>query len=191
MHIELTDHLRCPVAHEQSFLVLLPERMEGRLVTAGTLGCPVCGWGAAWTDSIPDFGGGTPGAGRPAFDAGGAVALLGLDGPGGWLALAGRAGALAGELAALLPGVGLVAVNPAADVLPDATLSVLRTAAWPLKHHALRGVIVGGDAAAMGPAALASVLPGLRAVGEGTSPPLGAGDELLAEADGVWVVRKG
>ncbi len=191
MHIELTDHLRCPVDHEESFLVLLPERMDGRLVPVGTLGCPVCGWDAGWTDGIPDFGGGTPGAGHPQFDAAGAVALLGIDGPGGWLALAGRAGALAAELAELLPGIGIVAVNPATEISPDNVLSVLRTAAWPLKRHALRGVIVGADAEALAGAALASVLPGLRAVGEGTSPPLGTGDELLAGAGGVWVVRKG
>jgi hypothetical protein len=191
MHIELTDHLRCPMSHEESFVVLLPDRMEGRLVTAGHLGCPTCGWGTAWTDAIPDFGGGTPGEGGPAFDAAAALALLGLEGPGGWLALAGRAGALARDLVELLPGVGIVAVNPPAQLLPDAAINVIRSAVWPLKRHSMRGVVVGGDAAAQAPHALASALPGLRVAGEGTPPPLGVGDELLADAGGVWVIRKG
>lgn len=191
MHIELTDHLRCPMSHDESFVVLLPDRMDGRLVTAGHLGCPVCGWGTAWTDAVPDFGGGTPAEGAPAFDAAAAVALLGLEGPGGWLALVGRAGALASDLTALLPGVGVVAVNPPEDVTSDAAINVLRSGAWPLKRHAMRGVVVGADAMAMASHALRSALPGLRVVGEGAPPPLGVGDELLADAGGAWVIRKG
>lgn len=191
MHIELTDHLRCPMSHDESFVVLLPDRMDGRLVTAAHLGCPVCGWGTSWTDAIPDFGGGTPGAGAPAFDAAAALALLGLEGPGGWLALVGRAGALAGEMTTLLPGVGVVAVNPPEDVTPDPAINVVRSGAWPLKRHAMRGVVIGTDAAAMAPHAAASALPGLRVVGEGAPPTLGVGDELLADAGGAWVIRKG
>jgi len=191
MHIELTDHLRCPMSHDESFVVLLPDRMDGRLVTAGHLGCPVCDWGTSWTDAIPDYGGGTPGVGAPAFDAASALALLGLEGPGGWLALVGRAGALAGELTTLLPGVGVVAVNPPEGVVPDAAINVLRSGAWPLKRHGMRGVVIGADAAAMAPYALASALPGLRVAGEGSPPALGVGDELLADAGGAWVIRKG
>ncbi|MES1259236.1 MAG: hypothetical protein ABUL71_01480, partial [Gemmatimonadota bacterium] len=89
MHIELTDHLRCPQPHAEAFLVLLPDRMDQRRVIAGHLGCPICGWSAAWSDGIPDFGGGWDSTGAPPFDANGAHALLGLDGPGGWVALGG------------------------------------------------------------------------------------------------------
>lgn len=191
MHIELTDHLRCPMSHNESFVVLLPDRMDGRLVTAGHLGCPVCSWGTSWTNAIPDYGGGTPGTGAPAFDATAVLALLGLEGPGGWLALAGRAGALAGELTTLLPGVGVVAINPPEGVVSDAAINVLRSGAWPLKRHAMRGVVIGADATAMAPSALASALPGLRVAGEGSPPALGVGDELLADAGGAWVIRKG
>ena len=42
MFIELTDQLRCPADHPESFLVLIPDEMEGRRVVRGTLGCPVC-----------------------------------------------------------------------------------------------------------------------------------------------------
>ena len=48
MFIELTDHLRCPADHEEAFLVLLPDQMDGRAVRGGALGCPVCGWIRIW-----------------------------------------------------------------------------------------------------------------------------------------------
>ena len=38
MFIELTDHLRCPADHAESYLVLLPDRMDGRSVREGRLG---------------------------------------------------------------------------------------------------------------------------------------------------------
>ncbi len=209
--IELTDHLRCPNDHEEAFLVLVPERMDGRRVAAGHLGCPVCGWGTAWDDGIPDFTGGpatgVPAArsvaisthsegspatsGGPAFDAPAALALLGIDGPGGWVAFAGRAGALAHDFAALLPNVNIVAVNPPTGVGATGSVSVVRSAVWPIKQRSMRGVVVGTDAGPVASAALLSVLPGLRAAGEGLVPPLGPADQVVGEAPGGWVVRKG
>jgi len=40
--IELVDALRCPRAHEESWLVLAMSRIEGRHIQEGALGCPVC-----------------------------------------------------------------------------------------------------------------------------------------------------
>lgn len=187
MHIELTDHLRCPRPHPEAYLVLLPDRMDGRRVVAGHLGCPVCGWSTAWTALVPDFGGGWRSSRAPSFDASAAHAMLGLGGPGGWVALAGAAGALAPSLAALLPGVALVAVNPPASVAPSDVVSVILSGEWPLKLHSMRGVILGADVAHWCDSALATALPGLRVVGEG-APPSGAGVQLLGSADGIWVV---
>ena len=59
MFIELTDHLRCPADHDESYLVLLPDQMEGRSVRAGQLGCPVCGRTYQLTDGVLDLGGDT------------------------------------------------------------------------------------------------------------------------------------
>ena len=42
MFIELVDALRCPVPHEDSWLVASAERTESRHIVTGTLGCPVC-----------------------------------------------------------------------------------------------------------------------------------------------------
>ena len=187
MHIELTDHLRCPRDHAEAFLVLLPDRMEQRRVLAGHLGCPACGWSTAWTDGVPDFGGGWRGQGEPPFDAPAAHAMLGLDGPGGWVALAGNAGALAGALAALLPGVSIIAIDPPADVMATATTSVIASGPWPLKAHSMRGVILGTDAGAWREEATGTTLPGLRTIGCG-EPPTGIDVQLLGDAGGVWVV---
>ena len=132
MHIELTDHLRCPREHPEAFLVLLPDRMDRRRVAAGHLGCPVCGWSTA------------------------AQAMLGIDGPGGWVALAGAAGALAATLPVLLPGVAFVAVNPPVLTEPTETVSVLLSGEWSLKSHSMRGVILGVDASDWRDAALAT-----------------------------------
>ena len=60
MFIELTDHLRCPADHEESYLVLLPDRMEERSVREGRLGCPVCGRTYTLADGILDLGGDVP-----------------------------------------------------------------------------------------------------------------------------------
>ncbi len=186
MFIELTDLLRCPNDHPEAFLVLLPDRMDGRRVVAGHLGCPVCGWSMAWNDGVPDFGGGWRSTVAPPFDAAGAVALLGLGGPGGWVALAGAAAGLVDAVHALLPGVHLVAINPGAGVEPSDDTSVLVSGAWPLKSRMLRGAVLGADAAAWRDAAAASVLPGLRLVGSG-EPPGGA--EVLGRTAEAWVVR--
>ncbi len=187
MFIELTDLLRCPNDHPEAYLVLLPERMDGRQVVAGHLGCPACGWGISWTGEVPDLGGGWRSTSAPPFDAAGAVALLGLQGPGGWVALAGAAAALLDDLRGLLPGVHLVAINPPAGVVAAHDASVVLSAVWPLKSHALRGAVLGPDAGAWRDAALASVLPGLRLVGGGEPP---ARVELLGSSPGLWVARK-
>ena len=192
MFIELTDHLRCPAEHAESYLVLIPHLMEGRQVLRGTLGCPVCQAEYPIREGVAELGepphpvhAGTDGPGSMTAD--GLVALLGLEGPGGFVALAGPAGRLAGELSRVLPGVHCVAINPGDAPELSAGVSVVRSARWPLKARSMRGVVIAGtaDDAAWREAARQSVLPGLRVVGEGEPP---AGD-LLASAAGWWVVK--
>jgi hypothetical protein len=190
MFIELTDHLRCPNPHDESFLVLLPDVMEGRSVRTGHLGCPVCGRTFQLIDGVFDAGG----APAPTADATGLSAenlsvLIGLHGPGGYLALVGPVASLWREIAELNPGVALVAVNPPAGVLDTEGVSVIRGGMIPLKSRSLRGVALGRPYAE-DPAwvrhAARVVLPGLRIVGEGAQPGEDVID-LMASADGVWV----
>jgi len=190
MFIELTDHLRCPEDHEESYLVLLPDRVEDRSVRAGQLGCPVCGRTFALVDGVLDLGGAPdtrsddPGPGADAL-----TALVGLGGPGGYLVVAGAPGREWRELAERNRGVGVVLVNPPDDVPDEPGVSVLRAGRLPLKARTMRGVVLGRgygeDPWWVGEAARV-VLPGLRVVGQGPEP---ASDQidLMASAGGVWV----
>ena len=191
MHIELTDHLRCPNDHEESFLVMLPERMEERRVIAGHLGCHLCGWSCDWNDGIPDLGDGKVARGVPGFDASAALAMLGLEGPGGWVALVGRVASWAHQFGGLLPDVALVAVNPPQDVEPGGAVSVIRSERWPIKQHSMRGIVLGLDSLDYLDQAAASLLPGLRIAGEGDDPATPSGTILVASAPGAWVMRRG
>jgi uncharacterized protein YbaR (Trm112 family) len=194
MFIDLTDHLRCPADHEESFLVLLPDRIEDRSVVAGQLGCPVCGRTFELKDGILDLGGAPdwPDETDTVLDAGALTALTGLHGPGGYLALVGSVASLWREVAELNPGVAVVAVNPAAGVSDAPGISVLRAGRIPLKSGAMRGVVLGkrfGAESDWVSEAARVVLPGLRVVGEGPNPSPGIID-LMASADGVWVGTK-
>ena len=190
MYIELTDHLRCPENHEERFLVLLPDRVEDRSVRTGQLGCPVCGRTFVLVDGVLDVGGA---ADLPEDDAGpgpdALTALVGLGGPGGYLVVVGGRGRDWRELAERNRGVGIVLVNPPAEVRDEPGVSVLRGGVLPLKSRTMRGAVLGGgyggDAGWIGEAARV-VLPGLRVVGQGPDP---APDriELMATAGGVWV----
>ena len=105
MFIELTDHLRCPLNHDEQFLVLLPDRMDGRSVRSGQLGCPVCGRVFRVEDGVFDVGGAPPlGDKGSVLTVEAMAALVGLHGPGGYLVLAGEPAGLAGEVAGQFPG---------------------------------------------------------------------------------------
>jgi hypothetical protein len=191
MFIELTDHLRCRADHDESFLVLLPDRMEGRSVRTGHLGCPVCGRTFQLADGVLDTGDApAPGVGSGTdLDADAITTLVGLHGPGGYLALVGPVASLWSDVAELNPGVALVAVNPPAEIRDGAELSVLRGASLLIKSGSMRGVVLGrplADDPHWVREAARVVLPGLRVVGEGVDPPPDL-VELLASADGVWV----
>jgi hypothetical protein len=191
MFIELTDHLRCPVDHDESFLVLLPDRIEGRSVIEGQLGCPICGrtfqliGGVFDTGDAPDPGVATAGK----LDPDALTPLVGLSGPGGYLVLVGSAADDWQSVAALNPGIGLVAINSGREITDAPGISVLRSGRIPLKSRSVRGVVLSrpyADDPHWVREAARVVLPGLRIVGEGAEPPSEVID-LLASADGVWV----
>lgn len=190
MFIELTDHLRCPAPHDEAFLVLLPARVVARGVEQGTLGCPVCAAEYPVVHGVADLGA-APREAQPAagLAADAVPALLGIDGPGGYVVFVGGAGTLAAEGGEALAGIGAVLVNPPAGV-HDAPprVSVLTAPRIPLKSRSVRGVVLGreyaADAAWVADARRV-LLPGRRLVGEGAAPP--AGVELLASAGGWWV----
>jgi uncharacterized protein YbaR (Trm112 family) len=190
MFIELTDHLRCPVEHEESFLVLLPDRIDDRSVRTGQLGCPVCGRTYRIVDGVWDAGGVAPADARSgALNPAAITALAGLSGPGGYLVVVGGPGGHSQELAELNSGVGLVLVNPPPGVSDRGGISVIRGSRLPLRSRSMRGVVLGapyGSDPVWVAEAARVVLPGLRVVGEGPAPEPQVID-LMAEAGGVWV----
>src|SRR5215218_3019294 len=97
MFIELVDALRCPIAHEESWLVAAAARMEYRHIVTGTLGCPVCHAQYPIERGVVDFrrdrGPGTASQATP--DERGATrlaALLDLTDGGGFAILLGQWG---------------------------------------------------------------------------------------------------
>src|SRR6185295_11974054 len=188
--IELTDLLRCPNPHDESFLVLLPDKMDGRSVRTGQLGCPVCGRTFELVEGVFDAGGAPPDLrGTTGLTGENLSVLMGLSGPGGYAALVGPVASLWQEVAALNPGVALVAINPPKTVTDSAGVSVVRGGMIPIKSRTLRGVVLGkpyADDPIWVRDAARLVLPGLRVVGEGDQPPEDL-IEVMASAGGVWV----
>jgi hypothetical protein len=192
--IELTDLLCCPAPHPESYLVLLPDSMVGRDVVAGRLGCPVCGAEYLIREGRAELGRAPHrGAAASRLDGQGMLALLGLDGPGGFVALVGGAAGSGPEVAAGLEGAHIVAVNPPESIDPGAGVSVVEAGRLPFKARSLRGVVLGpdyGDDPAWVSAAAQAVLPGLRVAGEGSGEGLESPLEPLAKAGGAWVARR-
>jgi len=194
--IELAEYLKCPVDHEDAFLVLATGAMKGRAIRYGTLGCPVCHAEYLVVQQMVKFGPrpevGEPTDPLPAADA--VQALIGLESPGGYVALVGSAGRLVGDLSTLMRGVHFICVNPPAGIEPSISRSLVESSATiPLRGSVVRGVVLGQEYAR--PEWLTEgarvVLRGQRVVAcaEGLDAP--AGVDALASGQGRWVGRKG
>ena len=192
MFIELTDVLRCPVDHEEAYLILLPDAVENRTVRGGELGCPVCGRDYRIERGVAELGDPPALDERPtAVDADGLHALVGIDSPGGYVVLVGAVGSEGAALALQLEGVHVITLNPPEAVVDDGSFSMVLGDRIPLKQASVRGVVLGpgyADSPSWRTEAHRIVLPGLRVVGEGIAP---APDdwESLGTAGGVWVAR--
>jgi uncharacterized protein YbaR (Trm112 family) len=198
MFIELTEILRCPREHEESYLICGPITMEGRDVVRGGLLCPACHAEFPIVDRAAFFGPpdapvqGAQAAADSLLTAEATLTFLDLQGAGGYLVTVGAAGRLGPALGAALPRVGVVAVNPPAGVAPSAAFSVLRSPrALPIRSRSVRAVVLGADVA-RDPwlaAGIGALLPGLRLVVEdGSVDP--AGVTPLATGGGVFVGEK-
>jgi uncharacterized protein YbaR (Trm112 family) len=195
LFIELSEFLRCPEPHAQTFCVVAPDEMAGRMIARGIVGCPACRREYPIENGVVRFGA------APAEDGAAGVeppdpdivqALLGLAGPGGFVVLVGTAARLAGPLAERLAGVHFVGIDAPTDVAPSPALSLLvHPATIPLRDAMARGVMLGAEHA--GAPWLAEgtrvLLSGLRllVVGEDVVAP---GLEQLAVGRGLWVGRK-
>jgi hypothetical protein len=202
MFIELVDALRCLNPHEESWLVAAVERFEGRYIDRGSLGCPICRAEYRIESGVADFRGGATAhvtASVPGLAGTGDVAdeilrvraLLDLSEPGGTIALAGSAAALAAQLEDAID-VTVLVINPDMSTEQRAGRSTLLVSdRVPLARASLRGVVIGADQATT------PMLTGLAAalqVGSRLLAPVDAtlpfGMEELARDDRQWVAMK-
>ncbi len=164
--------------------------MVDRSVQAGSLGCPVCGKTYQVKEGIARFGE-SPSLSEvdTVLTAESVETLVGLSGPGGYLALVGVGATLCRNLAERMDGVHMVGINPSSDGRVVPTVSILEAGRIPLKARSMRGVVLApgyGSSAEWLEDAKRVVLPGLRIVGEGPVPAMD-GLEVIASAAGVWV----
>ena len=196
MFIELSEFLRCPEPHEESFCVVAPGVMAGRMIMRGIVGCPVCQREYPIRQGVVHFGEtvATPATAATAEAADPDViwTLLGLTSPGGFVVLGGSAARLVRGLAERMGGVHFVGVNPPPDVEVSPVLTLLaHPDRIPLRRSMARGVVLGADACrepwiSEGARVL---LTGLRlvAVAEAVSAP---GLDQVAVGRGLWVGQK-
>ncbi len=152
MYIELIDLLRCPRPHEESWLVAAFNRMEGRFVIDGRLGCPVCAATYAIADGIADL--------REAFESlrstgpGGrandehqdaamrAAAMLGLTRPGSVAVLEGLDGRIA-PLVSQIASCQVISLNPAGESAEAENVATVRAGSrLPLGTASIDGMMM-------------------------------------------------
>ncbi len=178
MHIEFLDLLRCPQRHDDSWLIAAFNRMDGRLVVEGKLGCPVCGAGYSIRNGIADFRAVSAAADdTPAplpepeseDDVMRLAAMLGLSRPGMLVLLAGSAASLSHRLAALT-SVRVLNLNPitATNGDSDAVGSMRIDGVIPIAPRSVDGIAL--DAAAATPSMLDEAVRILKPGGRLTAP---------------------
>lgn len=196
MFIELIDVLRCPNAHEESWLVLASGRIEGRDVIEGVLGCPVCQAEYPISDGVVQF------ARESRSDAGVGVAseeealrlaaLLDLATSGGYAIITGSLGSDAPYLRTLTDAQ-LLLVNPPPVEMGSGLSGITIALNWstlPLAPSSARAV--GLDDATT-PSQLLAGMRVVRPSGRVLAPvglPLPDGVAELARDDRQWLAER-
>jgi len=197
--IELVDALRCPRAHEESWLVLATSRIRARHIQEGALGCPVCRAEypirAGIVDLRLDDARSVARAGPARVDSGVVddvpadhlAAMLNLSDALGFAVLVGEWGRHADALLALEPMPPLLLVDPPEGIAMAPGLSGVRAgSALPLAVGAARAVAVDDTDAER----LASAAQATRAGGRLVAPARASipdGVRELARTERLWV----
>jgi len=138
--VDLADALRCIRPHEPAALITSVDRLAGRQIVTGSLGCPVCDarypvvegaavFDMAWLDrsrAAPP----APAAGEAAVIRVGA--LLDLTDPAGWVLLEGGISGAGAALHALLD-TAVVLLNPPGAVPVGGDVSVIYAPVVPFR----------------------------------------------------------
>src|SRR6476661_5494335 len=196
MFIELVDALRCPVPHEESWLVASATRMEARHIVDGMLGCPICHAEYPVKGGVVDFRR-EPTAPRTSVDAPARdgteamrlAAFLGLGDAVGFAVLLDDWGAHASALRELVE-TPLILVDPPAGVEGEPGISVLLSdGPIPLANGAARGTAIHGRATQRAMDAVRITRSGGRLLAP-ASVALPAGVRELARDESLWVGEK-
>jgi len=198
MFIELVDALRCPVPHEESWLVASATRMEARHIVEGMLGCPVCHAEYAVRNGVADFRR-EPAlplpTGPDAFLHGDAAtamrlaAFLGLSDATGFVVLLDEWGSQASALRELVE-TPIVLVDPPAGREGEPGISVvLSDGIPPLAAGAARATAIGQSSSERAAAAARITRTGGRLVAP-VNVPLPDGVREIARDDTLWVGEK-
>lgn len=196
MFVELVDHLRCTVAHEDTWLVLHADESRERHVLRGTLGCPVCGTrfrlenGTVWFAGHRDSSVAPPRPVEPGSEWPlRLAAFLALGDARGAVGLYGEWSGYAAALREIADGVEVLAIAPAypTPAMLSAIVPLARTAI-PLADGALHAVAVdaGDEAGAEVAEAARLVRTGGRLLAPATAPVPPGVHELARDAD-WWV----
>ena len=197
MFIELVDVLRCPNAHEETWLVLAAERLDGRDVVTGILGCPVCKAEFPIVHGIARFDHGNPPRTRllssDDTEAMRLAALLDLSDARGFALLIGETGTHARKLRELTD-VQLLLVNPPPRLEMGAGVSGLTTdagsPALPLARESARGIAFDDATTAHDlTSRLGVVSVGARILAP-ASLPMPEGVKELARDDRYWLAER-
>ncbi|MFL5483924.1 MAG: hypothetical protein ACJ8AK_17215 [Gemmatimonadaceae bacterium] len=150
MFIEMIDLLRCINAHDDTWLVASFREVSNRMVTEGTLGCPICSAEYGIRNGVVDF---TRGESIADYDAERAHvshrreelatragAYLDTTQPGATIVLGGLWAYAAHDLAELAD-LRVIALNPPREVKESERVGIVRSAgAIPLATNSCHGV---------------------------------------------------
>ena len=198
MFIELIDALRCPVPHEESWLVASASRMEARHIVDGVLGCPVCHAQYSVRNGVADFRrasaarAASAGSPRSAGDPATAMrlaAFLGISDAQGFVVLLDEWGGQASALRALVE-TPLVLVDPPPGVEGEPGISiVLSDGIPPLAARAARATAIGQSSSARAEEAVRITRAGGRLLAP-AALPVPDGVREIARDDLLWVGEK-
>jgi len=198
MFIEIVDALRCPVPHEESWLVASATRMEARHIVDGLLGCPVCHAEYPVKHGVADFrreptlplrAEPDPLLRGDATTAMHLAAFLGLSDATGFVVLLDEWGAQASALREMVE-TPIMLVDPPAGREGEPGISVvLSDGIPPLASGAARATAIGQSNAERVAAAVRLTRAGGRLVAPATLP-LPDGVREIARDDALWVGEK-
>lgn len=194
MFIEMIDALRCPVDHEEIWLVAAINERNDRFVVGGVLGCPICAREYPVVGGVAHFG---TAATAPAAEQGGDVAEGAMrigaflaPAEGSTVALAGEWTRYAAELAGMV-APRIYAVNPVTGVEEGELVALLTSdMGLPFAPRSLRGVALPGTADERDVRGAVRVLADGGRLVAPASIPVPPEMEELARDEQLWVGEK-